>query len=124
MADHDWDSNTFYAYKENPWVTRQYQPQDPSFRQSHDFGRGADASLPPRPLNSAKEAMLACFAHLTIEQERWGLDTTDAESLRCLQDMKSITWKDMFRRGDHQGCALHGKGGVVAGPPRENRSPF
>lgn len=98
MADRDWDRTTFYDYKARPWVSRQFQPHEPSLHQVHDSGyptAGADASLHPRPLNSAKEAMLACFAHLTVEQERWGLDATDVDSLRCLQEMKSITWKDI-----------------------------
>lgn len=97
MADRDWDRKTFYAYKERPWVMRQHQPQDPSLRQANvgHPAAHADASMPPRPLNSAKEAMLACFAHLTLEQERWGLDTTDTQSLRVLQEMKSMTWKDI-----------------------------
>jgi hypothetical protein len=95
MADRNWDRSTFYDYKQRPWVNRQYQQQDPGSQKTHSSGHPTSMdALPPRPLNSAKEAMLACFAHLRIEHERWGLDATDADSLRCLQEMKSITWKD------------------------------
>ena len=28
MADRDWDAKTFFAYKANPWVNRQFKPSD------------------------------------------------------------------------------------------------
>jgi len=68
--------------------------------------------------------MLACFAHLTIEQERWGLDTTDAQSLRCLQEMKSITWKDMSDEEITRDVLATEKEAWLQDLRARNRSPF
>ena len=48
-----------------------------------------------RPLENAKCEMLVWLAALTVEQERWGLDETDAQSLAYLRDATSVACKNI-----------------------------
>lgn len=95
LADQAWDRKTFYEYKHRPWVLRRFEDAraSPNSTRATPAGVHSDGFLHPRPLNSPKEAALVCFSHLTVEQERWGLDETDANSLRSLREMQSVTWK-------------------------------